>query len=715
MVKFAKDFQLAVQAGPVSKAVKLAKKASRYKDTLHFGSYAFAATLRGEDKILKAIFKNAKGTFDIDEQNKKTGGTMLHAACWAGYYKTVKFLLENGANPSLTDNQGNNAIHAILEGWNYLFLNMHGKPKDMELPRRIKEINGHEKSLKAVLHHLKDHQSIVDKPNLKQDVPILLALKNFNVKALKVLLHTADNDDGNNATKHYMPSLHVRDQGGRPLLNVALDTSWLLIRASKWITSHGNVAVPIHILQKFPNSERHNSFELIGLKNELYNNSNNNPMLWNSTSYNRTKLDRILFQWHTKNILLPLLKAGCRYTLTDKMLNTPLHVAAYYGNLDAVKLLVEYYKKNNENDKLKKTMSKENTYGRTIFENAAIGGHVSMQKFFKESKLFINAKELNGPKSARKAFVYYQSSSSDKKGEIAADQLMHEGRKESVHFEVLSDSNIVEERIGGWRSNTKLTVKNLPERHCDLDILTDENKTLFKNYFKEQKPVLLRALDDVMNWPAFNKWTRDNLKSEYSDVPFSAYSRTKTTLPNSFKWKMGEYLEYMDNINNDENLNDVNSYYYQEEGTDDDDLPVWLVDTKIDENAKAIHTEDFKKFEFYNYMLEKHSKGLFAFNNYQFMIAPAKTGASPHFHNSALNLLVFGEKLWLLFPPSVAFYSTKHVHDWFREDLPILNQRGIYPLQCRQQPGDIVYVPDMWGHGVIYTKDSVGMAHLYTG
>ena len=706
MVKFAKDFQLAVQTGPVSKAVKLAKKAHRYKDTLHFGSYAFAATLRGEDKILKAIFKNAKGTFDINEANKKTGGTMLHAACWAGYYKTVEYLLANGANPSLTDNQGNNAIHAILDGWNYLFLNMHGKPKNMELPRRIKDSNGHEKALIAILTRLKD-SSLLDRANYKQDVPILLALKNFNIRAIKLFTDK----------KYYMPSLHVRDPGGRPLLNIALDTSWLLIRASKWLTKHGNVAVPVDLLQKFPNSELHNSFELIDLKAKLYNNDDDddNLLLWNSTSYNRTKLDNILFKWHEENVLLPLLQAGCRYTLTDKLLNTPMHMAAYYGNLNAIKLLVKYFNDDNDNNKLKKTMKKENTYGRTVFENAAIGGHVNVQKFIIESQLIIHNDddEKMKMKKPRRKIIHYNSNSD------VTNTSSHVGRKESVSFEVLSNAQIdTEQRIGGWRSNSQLSVKNLPEQHCDLDILTDENKTLFPNYFKEQKPVLLRKLDDVISWPAFNKWTRDNLKNEYGDVSFSVYARTKTTSPKSFKMKMGEYLDYMNNIDNDDNNDDDDEkdlYYYQEEGTEDDELPVWLVDTKIDDQAKSIYDEDFKKFDFYNYMLEKNSKGLFSFNNYQFMIAPAKTGASPHFHNSALNLLVFGEKLWLLFPPSVAFYSTKHVHDWFREDLPILNQRGVYPLQCRQQPGDIIYVPDMWGHGVIYTKDSIGMAHLYTG
>ena len=35
-------------------------------------------------------------------------------------------------------------------------------------------------------------------------------------------------------------------------------------------------------------------------------------------------------------------------------------------------------------------MKKENTYGRTVFENAAIGGHVNVQKFIIESQLIIH-------------------------------------------------------------------------------------------------------------------------------------------------------------------------------------------------------------------------------------------------------------------------------------------------------------------------------------
>ena len=98
---------------------QMAKRAKRYKDALHFGSYAFAAVLRGEDKIVRAIFENQGHVWyqQPEQKNRRHNATCSVLGC---YYKTAKFLLEN-MQPSATDNQGNNAVHAVLEGWNYFF------------------------------------------------------------------------------------------------------------------------------------------------------------------------------------------------------------------------------------------------------------------------------------------------------------------------------------------------------------------------------------------------------------------------------------------------------------------------------------------------------------------------------------------------------------------------------------------------------------------
>ena len=140
---------------------------------------------------------------------------------------------------------------------------------------------------------------------------------------------------------------------------------------------------------------------MLGLKDDLLS---NDVMLWNSTSYNRTKLDGVIFEWHEKNVLTPLLRAGCRYTLTDKLLSTPLHVASYYGNTVAIRSLVKQYQDDGETAKLAKHLNKENAYGRTVFENAAIGGYSSAQLFLKF--LQPSAENDRGTR-ARKKVVHY--------------------------------------------------------------------------------------------------------------------------------------------------------------------------------------------------------------------------------------------------------------------------------------------------------------------
>ena len=35
-------------------------------------------------------------------------------------------------------------------------------------------------------------------------------------------------------------------------------------------------------------------------------------------------------------------------------------------------------------------------------------------------------------------------------------------------------------------------------------------------------------------------------------------------------------------------------------------------------------------------------------------------------------------------------------------------------MTCTQQPGDIMFVPSLWGHGTINLKQSIGVAHEFT-
>jgi ribosomal protein L16 Arg81 hydroxylase len=79
-----------------------------------------------------------------------------------------------------------------------------------------------------------------------------------------------------------------------------------------------------------------------------------------------------------------------------------------------------------------------------------------------------------------------------------------------------------------------------------------------------------------------------------------------------------------------------------------------------------------------------------------------------------MSTLLHGRKRWALLPPAHAFYSTKH----FAEDLgPDDNFAGLREehkaLECVVQSGDILFLPPLWGHGVLYERTSIGVSFLY--
>ncbi len=106
----------------------------------------------------------------------------------------------------------------------------------------------------------------------------------------------------------------------------------------------------------------------------------------------------------------------------------------------------------------------------------------------------------------------------------------------------------------------------------------------------------------------------------------------------------------------------------------------------------------------------------------QFNLGPALTGAQPHFHGDAWNGLVYGRKQWFISRPSHAFFarSGQRVIDWLATPpkLAELTARdsddgsalAASDLLCVQEPGDIVYVPRLWGHAVLNLAQSVGAA-----
>jgi hypothetical protein len=90
------------------------------------------------------------------------------------------------------------------------------------------------------------------------------------------------------------------------------------------------------------------------------------------------------------------------------------------------------------------------------------------------------------------------------------------------------------------------------------------------------------------------------------------------------------------------------------------------------------------------------------------------SGAALHFHSAAYNAVFFGTKHWLLTPPRYAGISGAASTVWRDSHAPRDLPRGAeMPFRCTQGPGDIVVVPNHWGHATVNEAFSIGIGDLF--
>ena len=100
-------------------------------------------------------------------------------------------------------------------------------------------------------------------------------------------------------------------------------------------------------------------------------------------------------------------------------------------------------------------------------------------------------------------------------------------------------------------------------------------------------------------------------------------------------------------------------------------------------------------------------------NNYQMNIGHPYAGASLHFHGPTMSTLLFGAKHFFMYPPKETFYNTEQIYQWYQSSYPRLKEEGSAPMECIQQPGDVVFIPEGWTRwfaGIQAAKEAVDFA-----
>jgi hypothetical protein len=64
----------------------------------------------------------------------------------------------------------------------------------------------------------------------------------------------------------------------------------------------------------------------------------------------------------------------------------------------------------------------------------------------------------------------------------------------------------------------------------------------------------------------------------------------------------------------------------------------------------------------------------------------------------------------MIYPPHSMIMSNKQTLDFVETDKLAFERRGIRPVTCVQTAGDVIIIPESWGHGVLNIQESVTMA-----
>jgi len=107
-------------------------------------------------------------------------------------------------------------------------------------------------------------------------------------------------------------------------------------------------------------------------------------------------------------------------------------------------------------------------------------------------------------------------------------------------------------------------------------------------------------------------------------------------------------------------------------------------------------------------------------DKYIFYSGPEYTGSLPHSHGEALNLMVSGQKKWILFDRNDImgdrlqrdYYNNYGKHklwiDWYNNEYENL-KKSIKIVEYTQEPNDIIYIPYDYSHTVFNNKETMGI------
>ncbi|WKY08126.1 hypothetical protein Q1695_007542 [Nippostrongylus brasiliensis] len=264
----------------------------------------------------------------------------------------------------------------------------------------------------------------------------------------------------------------------------------------------------------------------------------------------------------------------------------------------------------------------------------------------------------------------------------------------------------------GWcplKLASKFALPPLVDKMPRVDGTTLSVGDFVEKYEKPRTPCILLGLTD--KWKAHKNWTIENLIEKYGDEAFKCGESPQAE---AVRMKFKYFAEYMKTTNDDSPLYIFDPHFGKRWTTED-----MLLDYQVPE----IFNNDL--FD----VMEGEKKRP---ENRWIVIGSARSGTNIHIDplgTSAWNALIHGHKRWVFIHPdaprelvhipkdqrgvhpkeAVTWFSTVYKRicdgDWPFDKYPV--------LECRQNPGETVFVPCGWWHVVINEDETVAVTQNF--
>eukprot|EP00927_Polykrikos_kofoidii_P086637 TRINITY_DN9768_c0_g1_i2.p1 TRINITY_DN9768_c0_g1~~TRINITY_DN9768_c0_g1_i2.p1 ORF type:complete len:510 (+),score=87.66 TRINITY_DN9768_c0_g1_i2:56-1531(+) len=230
----------------------------------------------------------------------------------------------------------------------------------------------------------------------------------------------------------------------------------------------------------------------------------------------------------------------------------------------------------------------------------------------------------------------------------------------------------------------------------------------FHKFAVPHQPCIIEGSID--EWPAMERWKFDTLLREYRQTSFKVGEDDKGR---KLRMKFKYFVDYMKHQK--------------------DDSPLYLFETKCEGDAQARRIlDDFTPPDLFPHdlfnLVNPQAKPPFRW----WSIGPRRSGTTVHtdpLGTSAWNAVTSGRKRWVLFEPSVPArvakgkdVINKQIEDdeaimYFDFLLPRLKEKHpeVRVYEGIQGPGEVIFVPGNWLHGVLNIDDCVAVTQNYCG